>query len=880
MPGFPPISKAEIRALVLCGVAFTACGGGHASSAGQAAKNHRGATQSAPGLHAGARDAASPSSEPDTGSPSSEGGAPLADGGSLPDGADGLNPVAAENQQPGTIDWQITQAASNHEVEGYASTTSAAAGDVVTLFIDTSEAHTVRWELYRLGYYGGTGGRLMAVGDPISVSPQNVCPVDAVTGLIECTWNPSATVIVDPTWVSGQYLFKLVRDDGFESYVPLVVREDAHRHAPILYQSSVSTWQAYNLWGGTSLYANVLPAGAVFTDRRATKVSFDRPYEYQRTTAEAHPEIELGAGHLFLAERYMLSWLEMKGYDVSYVTNLDVDADPQVLDDRKLFLDVGHDEYWTQGERDAVDAAKDAGVSLAFFSANDAYWRIRLGPSSGGQSRRIVTCYKSASADPEGKTPLATDRFRDQPHFEPEDELVGQMYDLWTNLDAFPLVVGDATHWIYQGTGVAVGDTLPHIVGYEWDDVQDDKTSPNVEVPATSSAFNQLGVNGLSNVTVYYPTATSFVFAAGTIEWSWALGKPGYEDDRVKRITENVLARAGFAPNAPTIVSPQRPPSDIGRSRVTVLAGSGNAGKLDGNGTATEFKFPAGVAASQGAIFVVDHDNSVIRKIAQDGTVTTYAGCGKRKFADGAGTDACFDLPTGIAAADDGTLYVADTENHRIRAIDVSANVTTLAGNGSANTADATDPGKAGIAYPRGLAIGPDGAVYVASDTSAIRRIGSNGVTTVVSADNEVSGVAVGKDGVVYVVETGAGRVSMVQNGALVPLVNPLGVFGDQSGPGDTAMLRPAEGIVVDGDQLVVTDSANFKVRSIALSADHRVTTLLGDGCAGRRPNDGVDARVINPRGIALLPDGYVVADTGHHRILKIETPPRRSGSN
>jgi sugar lactone lactonase YvrE len=601
-------------------------------------------------------------------------------------------------------------------------------------------------------------------------------------------------------------------------------------------------------------------------------VSFDRPYEYERPATESHPEVEFGAGHLFLAELWMLRWLEMKGYDISYVTNLDVDADPHALDGRRLFLDVGHDEYWTEGERDAVDAARDAGVSLGFFSANDAYWRVRLDASSSGTSRRIVTCYKGASADPEGTTSTATIRFRDRPHDHPEDSLIGQMYELWTNLDGFPLVVGDASHWIYEGTGVAAGDTLPHIVGYELDHVFNDGTSPPVEIAATSSAFSQLGAMSVSNVTVYYPSASSFVFSAGTIEWAWALGKPGFEDDRVKRITENVLSRAGFAPNRPTVVAPSPRPLDVGRVRVAVLAGSGAAGSADGKGAEATFDYPAGVTASGDLVYVSDHDNSAIRRIASDGTVTTIAGCGRRKFADGAGTSACFDLPTGLVAGADGTLYVADTSNHRIRAIDVRGNVTTFAGSGSDVTQDAADPLQAGIAYPRGIALGPDGALYLASDQTSIRRVGSDGVKTIATADGEVSGVAVGNDGVVYVVETWAGRVSAVRDGKLVPLVNPLGEFGDVGGPGDTAMMRPAEGIGVDGNRLVVTDSANYKVRSIALDGDHRVTTVLGDGCAARRDDDGVSARVINPRGVAVLPGGdYVVADTGNHRILRVD---------
>src|SRR5205814_9862722 len=137
--------------------------------------------------------------------------------------------------------------------------------------------HSVHWELYRLGYYAGLGGRFVTSGLPRIVSRQPDCPVSSSTGLIECAWAPAATLRIDRKSVSGYYLFKLIRDDGFESYVPLVVREGVPR-APLLVQSSVTTWQAYNEWGGASLYTNSLPASIGFTAPHAHRASFDRTY--------------------------------------------------------------------------------------------------------------------------------------------------------------------------------------------------------------------------------------------------------------------------------------------------------------------------------------------------------------------------------------------------------------------------------------------------------------------------------------------------------------------------------------------------------------------------------------------------------------------------
>jgi hypothetical protein len=787
-----------------------------------------------------------------------------------------LGPIALENQKPGSSTWVITQGAARHEVEGYASATSAAPGQGVDLFINVAEPHPVRWELYRLGYYGGVGGRLVAVGAPFAATPQPPCPADPNTGLVECAWAPSAAVQIADDWVTGQYLFKLVRDDGFESYVPLVVRE-ARPRAKLVYQASVVTWQAYNLWGGASLYLNQLPSSSGFTGTKAYRVSFDRPYEYERPISVEQPETEFGAGHLFHAERWMIQWLEKKGYDVAYVTNVDVDETPDLLAGRSLFLSVGHDEYWSGPERTALDRARDQGVSLGFFSANTGYWRVRLEPATSGAPRRVVTCYKTASLDPEGKTSNASTRFRDPPVARPEDALIGQMYELFTRMDAFPLVVGDTSHWVYEGTGMHTGDTLPHLVGYEWDRLHADRSSPpGVEVVATSSTFSQVGFSEDSNMTAYYPTASSVVFSAGTIAWAWGLGKPGFQDDRVARITENVIARAGLRPSEPTVVAPPAPPTDVGSAaRVVLVAGSGVPGYADGAGPQARFNVPVGVAEdAAGNVYVTESRNHRVRKIAPDGTVTTLAGCGPTdqtsgSFADGKGSAACFSVPSGIVVGPNGTAYVADTKNHRVRAIAADGTVSTYAGNGTGGGGDSVDLLSAALGYPRGLALGPDGDLYVVA-AGAIRRIAPTGVTTVATDTKEISGVAVAPDGTVYAVSTGGATIAVVRNGALVPLVNPLGRFGDQAGPGDTAMLRPAEGLGVDGDSLVFSDSANYKVRRVALSGDRSVTTLVGSGLAGAALGTGAAARVVNPRGLSVTSRGVLIADSGNHRILRV----------
>ncbi len=165
------------------------------------------------------------------------------------------SPIAVENQKPGTDDWFIQKPATNHEVEGYASRVSVKAGDTIVLNVSTNRRRDVTWVLYRLGHYQGYGARRVDAGTTKSTKPQLPCTVSANTGLIECAWTPTFRVRVSPDAVSGEYFFKLSTSDGFESYIPVIVRERAAR-AKALFQASVTTWQAYNAWGGVSLYQN------------------------------------------------------------------------------------------------------------------------------------------------------------------------------------------------------------------------------------------------------------------------------------------------------------------------------------------------------------------------------------------------------------------------------------------------------------------------------------------------------------------------------------------------------------------------------------------------------------------------------------------------
>jgi DNA-binding beta-propeller fold protein YncE len=758
------------------------------------------------------------------------------------------SPITIENRLPGSDAYQLTKPALGGEVEGYASSTSVTAGDALQVFVNVSRAQGVRCDVYRIGHYQGLGARLVSVAVSVPVAPQPAPAILPTTGLIECQWQSAFDLLVDASWLTGYYLCKLTNDDGFESYVPFIVRE-SERLAPLLVQASVTTWQAYNTWGGLSLYFNQLPNTGVFSGPRGYQVSFDRPYA---------PSADIGS-----VEHGLVRFVERMGYDVGYVCNVDIDREPELLQGRLLFATVGHDEYWSLTERNAVQNARDAGLSLAFFSGNTGYRRIRLESSSSGTDRRIITCYKSGALDPIQHAPDTTTNFSSPPDARPENELLGVLWSGgWSHLEGYPFLVSAPDHWIYEGTGVQANEVLAHVIGNEWDVTSDNGLAPaGLEVVGDSPALGEYGYLSRATATVYYPTATSFVFAAATIGWANGLGTPGLMDARLQRVTENILLRAGLFPEARVVLPPRASP-EIGTSeRAVVVAGTAVAGNADGPALSAQFKYPSGIAVGpSGELYVCDTGNNLVRKLSADAQVSTLVGNARTLH---------LNTPTGIAVGPDGKVYVSDTGNHRILEIAADGSSRVLAGSAQGNL-DRQNPRKARFNYPRGLAVDAAGALYVADfRNDAIRRIDASGVTTVVSQAGGPTAVAVAADGSLYYVATWNGSVVRVSpDGTRSVLANPSQVFGDQSGPGATAALRPADALCLTPLGLVFTDTGNNRVRALLFDAENPVWTLLGDGQGGAGVGSGPETRLGLPRGLAPSNGGYLVADSANHRIL------------
>jgi hypothetical protein len=451
----------------------------------------------------------------------------------------GTNPIVVENERPGTTDWRIANVAASAGIEGYADRTSAQQGDTVTLYVSTGAAHfTV--QAYRMGYYGGLGGRLVWTSPSERGGLQAAASVQAGTNMVSAPWRASLTISIDATWPPGDYLLKLVGDGGQQRYVPLTVVDYAST-APLVIQNAVTTWEAYNDWGGYNLYNGPDQTAA----SRSRVVSFDRPYASAGSGAQSGD----GSGDFLSDEFPLVYFAESYGLDVTYWTDLDLsEHGAQVLGRHAALITLGHDEYWTAQMRSAVTGAEGQGVNLAFLGANAMYQQIRLQPSSLGADREIVD-YKDASEDPlTGRDNAAvTVPWRDPPVNQPESSVIGELFECNPVTPAAAVVV-DASSWLFDDTGISNGATFPNLIGPYYDRVNLAYATPgDVDVLAHSPVTCPAVGGSHADMTYYAAPSGAGVFASGTTGWvceltASCLQDPRtHPDERILQITKNLL---------------------------------------------------------------------------------------------------------------------------------------------------------------------------------------------------------------------------------------------------------------------------------------------------------------------------------------------------
>jgi hypothetical protein len=420
----------------------------------------------------------------------------------------GCRDITIESAYPGVRGWQIPDSRATDAISGYADHVSVLPGQPVRLFV-SSRAPSYTVTALRMGWYGGLQARVVWRSGRLPGVQQSAPVVGpAPRRTVVARWSPSLTV--DTTgWTEGDYLFKLDAGPAGAHFVPLVVRSD-FTAGRVVILNAVTTWQAYNAWGGYSLYHGA--GGRTDFAGRARAVSFDRPYDRD------------GANLFLNYEQPVVAYAEKQEVPLAYLTTTDVIANPHLLDGARAILSLGHDEYWTPGLKQIVTAARDRGTNLAFLGANAVYRRIRLEPSALGYGAdRVEVDYKIGREDPlyGHDNNLVTANFPDQPAPQPENNLTGMLYECFGAQDAY--VIQRPDFWLFAGTGVSQGTRFPGLVGPEYDRAYPRPGTPRPLEVVAHSPVTCRGVHSYSDSAYYVARSGAAVFATGTMRWTCAL---------------------------------------------------------------------------------------------------------------------------------------------------------------------------------------------------------------------------------------------------------------------------------------------------------------------------------------------------------------------
>lgn len=433
----------------------------------------------------------------------------------------------------------IGQTAQGRDIEGYTSEVSALPGGTVEFHVSTApDAEPYRIDIFRAGWYDGRGAEGMTCvpgcNSQSAGVPRPMPSPDPATGKIVAGWPVTDRLAIPTNWSSGVYLARFVLTGGPNAgkgtITPFVIRAPAGRSKAILVDVPVNTWQAYNSWGGKSLY----PASS--TNRvPAVIASFDRPYA--------------GIVNRWPTFYDTLLFLEREGYDVAYTTDVDVDREPASLRDHPLVIVAGHSEYWTSTMRTAFEAARDAGVNLGFFGGNIGYWQSRYADAG-----RTIVEYRSATKDPEPDPALKTVQFRKLTPPRPECELLGVEFQGADsshgehNLAVLPSGVSDS--W-FAGTGFTTHSVLKGLASLEWDSI-----TKGCSTPRLTEFFRYAGPPYPADVVRYTAPSGARVLSLSSLGLPWGLSEPpgrsyyangpaGLSDPRLQRFVQNALDAMG-----------------------------------------------------------------------------------------------------------------------------------------------------------------------------------------------------------------------------------------------------------------------------------------------------------------------------------------------
>lgn len=475
--------------------------------------------------------------------------------------------VGTENHHVGTRGWRLPGPSADvgglrsGDLSAYVAEESLRPGQTQRIYASAPGSARVRIDVFRIGWYGGLGGREVLASDSLPLVPQPACTHRFATGLTECDWHPTLSFLIPPALPTGVYVARLSARSGQSDCLFVVL---ASRPAPLLAQLPTSTYEAYNAWGGDSLYPGGADRVGITGTSQGIAVSYDRPYDSVT-----------GAGEFFARDVAMVWFLERYGYPVSYTTSESVDETPGQLRGHRAVIDFGHSEYWSQRQADGVAAARSAGTSLLFLSSDTLAWRVRYAPASpaasqAGQPDHLIVAYKEHAA-------------LDRDHAQPTGpfpgggaSLVGSaylgcitprlarrgppVYRYYTWAPAHPLKPG----WLFANTGVTAATRISGIVGYELD-MRTNRSPPTARLLGSGSTPCQSPEPGepspapgqnRAETTLYTAPSGALVFATGTLGWELGLepvpsaspDAPRAPDPRVVAMTRNLLGRVLSAP--------------------------------------------------------------------------------------------------------------------------------------------------------------------------------------------------------------------------------------------------------------------------------------------------------------------------------------------
>jgi len=462
------------------------------------------------------------------------------------------NPIVRENERPGQRGWY--QSSTPTGIAGYATTTSVAVGGLLDIAVSTT-APAYSIDVYRVGWYGGAGARRVLTvhnlrgqnygqwqNGTFGVQSCPTCTYDIGLGLLQLNWPATYMLKVPTDWVSGNFVAKLTTRQGAVGYVPFIVRDS--RPSALLAVMPVNTYEAYNMWGGKSLYSNSLgplTRGVGDNVHSALKVSFERPYAaYEQYVKNDYKTVQ---------------FLEREGYDVTYAGSVDLDRDAELLRGHRIVLSVGHDEYWSLGMRNAVESGRDHRLDVVFLGGNDIYWQVRYEPDPIGRDHEVLVCYRDASLDPSADSSTKTVRWVDRPVSRAQDSLTGTIYTGRVLDHPTPWVAATtAPAWLMGSTGLRTGSSIPDLVGLECDGVvtssarpygwESSSPPPGMVLVSDSPVVTASGQPLVCNTIYYQAVGGGQVFSVGTWSWQDFLGGPR-QNAAVVRMTENVFTRFG-----------------------------------------------------------------------------------------------------------------------------------------------------------------------------------------------------------------------------------------------------------------------------------------------------------------------------------------------